>query len=187
MVTNRFATEIVKETVSAIGTAGAAAADEMMTTAPEKDTMRATPTTIREANEGTDTSHPLLFTESQWVCWVGIVLSNFLQLYPFLAEGKILQQAVARPTRSRHLQQRLLQHHHQHYYLECCGQLTHCSMTRISEHAVLIRHSLRLTQVPLGQQPTLVLGICMVIEGQVFLQAQQCRAGLAFISSSFVW
>jgi hypothetical protein len=98
MLPNRFATEIVKETVSAIGTVGVAVADEMMTMAPEKDIMRATLTTIRGASEDTDTSHPTSFHQSTMVCWVGIVLSNFLQLYPFLAEGKILQQAIARPT-----------------------------------------------------------------------------------------
>jgi len=85
MVTNRFATEIVKETVSVIGTVGAAVADEMMTIAPEKDTMRATPTTIQGASEDTDTSHPLLFTEAQWfVGWVSYcqISCNFIPFSP---------------------------------------------------------------------------------------------------------
>jgi hypothetical protein len=132
MVTNRFATEIVKEivSVSVIGTVEAAVADEMMTTAPEKDTMRATPTTIRGASEDTDTSHPLLFTKAQWfVGWVSYcqISCNFI---PFSPRVRLLQQAVARPTHSRHPQQRLLQHHHRHhhYCLEYCGQLTHCSI-----------------------------------------------------------
>jgi hypothetical protein len=75
----------VKETVSAIGTVGAAAADEMMTTVPEKDTMRATPTTTRGASEGTDTSHPLLFAEAQWfVGWVSYcqISCNFIPFSP---------------------------------------------------------------------------------------------------------
>ena|SRR5271168_3770982 len=128
MVTNRFATEIVKETASAIGTVGAVVADEMMTTAPEKDTMRATPTTIRGASEDTDTSHPTSFHRSTMVCWVGIVLSNFLQLYPFLAEGKILQQAVARPTSLENISSNDFCNTTTTTTWECCGQLTHCSI-----------------------------------------------------------
>jgi hypothetical protein len=121
MVTNRFATEIVKETVSAIGMVGAVVADEMMTTAPEKDTMRATPTTIRGASEDTDTSHPLLFTKAQMVCWVGIVLSNFLQLYPFLAEGKILQQSCRSPDSLETSPATAFCNTTAYHYFECCG------------------------------------------------------------------
>src|SRR3954469_10040319 len=95
MVTNRFATEIVKEivTVSAIGTVGAAVADEMMTTAPEKDTMRATPTTTRGASEDTDTSHPLPFTAAQWfVGWVSYcqISCNFIPFSPRVRYGSKL-------------------------------------------------------------------------------------------------
>jgi hypothetical protein len=85
MVPSRFATEIVKETVSAIGTVGAAAADEMMTTAPENDTMRVTPTTTRGASEDTDTSHPLSFAKAQWfVGWVSYcqISCNFIPFSP---------------------------------------------------------------------------------------------------------
>src|ERR1700733_2190838 len=83
------------------------------------------------------------------VCWVGIVLSNFLQLYPFLAEGKILQQTVARPTHSRHPQQRFLQHHrhhrhHHHYYFGILWSTDALlNQTRGSEQAVPICQNLR--------------------------------------------
>src|SRR5271156_5664290 len=148
MVTNRFATEIVKETASAIGTVGAVVADEMMTTAPEKDTMRATPTTIRGASEDTDTSHPTSFHRSTMVCWVGIVLSNFLQLYPFLAEGKILQQVVARPTSLETSPATAFATPPPPPPLEMLWSTDSLlNQTRVSEHAVLIRHNFRFTQV----------------------------------------
>ena len=151
MVTNRFATEIVKETVSAIGTVGAAVPDEMMTTAPEKDTMRATPTTIRGASEDTDTSHPTSFHRSTMVCWVGIVLSNFLQLYPFLAEGKILQQVVARPTSLETSPATAFATPPPPQLGMLWSTDSLLNQTRVSEHAVLIRHNFRFTQVSLGQ------------------------------------
>jgi hypothetical protein len=120
MVTNRFATEIVKETVSAIGTVGAAVADEMMTTAPEKDTMRATPTTIRGASEDTDTSHPLLFTKAQWfVGWVSCcqISCNFIPFSPRVRYCSKL--SLARLTRD--ISSNGLLQHHRHHHFECCG------------------------------------------------------------------
>ena len=95
MVRNRFVIEIVKETVNATDTAAAAAAapaaaaDEMRTTAPEKDTTKATDMTILEASEDTDTNHLLRLTEAHWFVG-GYRILKFLATLssPFHAEGK---------------------------------------------------------------------------------------------------
>jgi hypothetical protein len=89
MVLNRFVIETGKETVSAIGTAAAAAAGETRTTAPEKGTTKMMDTTIREASEDTDTNHLLLLTEASWFVG-GYRILKFLATSPppFHAEGK---------------------------------------------------------------------------------------------------
>ena len=141
MVPNRSVIETGKETASAIDMAAAAAAaaaavDETRTTAPEKDTTKATDMTTREAKEGTDANHPLLLLEAHWFVG-GYRILKFLATSPppFLAEGKKGIAASSRwPAHTGHSRNGfcenttawvlVLQLNHRSYYRE------------ISEHAV---------------------------------------------------
>ena len=96
MVPNRSVIETGKETANAIDTAVAAAAaaaaaavDETRTTAPERDTTKATDMTTREVKEDTDANHPLLLLEALWFVG-GYRILKFLATSPppFHAEGK---------------------------------------------------------------------------------------------------